>query len=201
MTIKTVGIIGAGLMGNGIAQTCAAAGARCEFEFQRRAPAVVNHPHEAAVAARVIERIVGPGLAMVQEPAMPSEDFAFMLQAKPGCYVWLGTGRGPDTPNVHNPHYDFNDAVIPLGDTPVIYTFTDEAPALATASLLPVIDRLLDRLVTAIAGGQRASGLQASGLQERLDALSLRSPKAGNSCSATLRCGCIRTLPRSTARN
>ena len=32
-----------------------------------------------------------------------------MLQAKPGCYIWLGGGRGPDTPNLHNPHYDFND--------------------------------------------------------------------------------------------
>ena len=45
------------------------------------------------------------------QPNMGSEDFAFMLQAKPGCYVWLGAGRGPDTPNVHNPHYDFNDDV------------------------------------------------------------------------------------------
>mgnify|MGYP003694655511 CR=1 FL=1 len=42
-------------------------------------------------------------------PEMGSEDFAFMLQAKPGCYVWLGGGRGPDTPNMHSPHYDFND--------------------------------------------------------------------------------------------
>ena len=38
-----------------------------------------------------------------------------MLQAKPGCYVWLGAGRGPDTPNVHNPHYDFNDDALPIG--------------------------------------------------------------------------------------
>ena len=48
-------------------------------------------------------------------PAMGSEDFAFMLQAKPGCYVWLGAGRGPDTPNIHNPQYDFNDDVLPIG--------------------------------------------------------------------------------------
>ena len=48
-------------------------------------------------------------------PNMGSEDFAFMLQAKPGCYVWLGAGRGPDTPNVHNPHYDFNDDALPIG--------------------------------------------------------------------------------------
>jgi hippurate hydrolase len=40
-----------------------------------------------------------------------------MLQAKPGCYIWLGGGRGPDTPLLHNPHYDFNDDLIPLGGT------------------------------------------------------------------------------------
>jgi amidohydrolase len=103
--------------------TCAAFGARAEFEFNRRAPAVVNHPHEAAVAARVIERIVGPGLAMLQEPAMPSEDFAFMLQVKSGAYCFIGNGEGlhrqlghGEGPcMLHNPSYDFNDAVLPLG--------------------------------------------------------------------------------------
>jgi len=48
-------------------------------------------------------------------PSMSSEDFAFMLQNKPGCYIWLGGGRGPDTPNLHNPRYDFNDDVLPIG--------------------------------------------------------------------------------------
>ena len=48
-------------------------------------------------------------------PSMGSEDFAFMLQAKPGCYIWLGGGRGPDTPNLHNPHYDFNDDTLRVG--------------------------------------------------------------------------------------
>ena len=103
--------------------TCAAFGARAEFTFDRRAPAVVNHPHEAAVAARVIERIVGPGLAMAQEPAMPSEDFAFMLQAKPGAYAFIGNGdglhrqpgHGEGPCMLHNPSYDFNDALLPLG--------------------------------------------------------------------------------------
>jgi metal-dependent amidase/aminoacylase/carboxypeptidase family protein len=46
---------------------------------------------------------------------MGSEDFAFMLQAKPGCYVWLGGGRGPGTPNLHNPYYDFNDEALAVG--------------------------------------------------------------------------------------
>ena len=48
-------------------------------------------------------------------PSMGSEDFAFMLQKKPGCYVWLGGGRGADTPNLHNPHYDFNDDALAIG--------------------------------------------------------------------------------------
>ena len=112
-------------MGAVAEHTCAAFGARAEFEFLRRAPAVVNHPHEAAVAARVIERIVGPGLARVQEPAMPSEDFAFMLQAKAGAYCFIGTGdglhrdpgHGEGPCMLHNPSYDFNDALLPLGAT------------------------------------------------------------------------------------
>ena len=105
--------------------TCAAFGARAEFDFQRRAPAVVNHPHEAAVAARVIERVVGPGLALPQEPAMPSEDFAFMLQAKAGAYCFIGNGDGLHRESghgegpcmLHNPSYDFNDSLLPLGAT------------------------------------------------------------------------------------
>ena len=48
-------------------------------------------------------------------PEMGSEDFAFMLQAKRGCYVWMGTGTGEATVNVHNPRYDFNDASLAIG--------------------------------------------------------------------------------------
>jgi hippurate hydrolase len=103
--------------------TCEAGGATCEFGFQRRAPAVVNHPREAAFAARVIAALVGPGLARPQEPAMASEDFAFMLQAKAGCYAFIGNGdgdhrhpgHGAGPCMLHNPSYDFNDALIPLG--------------------------------------------------------------------------------------
>jgi metal-dependent amidase/aminoacylase/carboxypeptidase family protein len=48
-------------------------------------------------------------------PSMASEDFAFMLRAKQRCYIWLGGGRGPDTPNLHSPHCDFNDDALPIG--------------------------------------------------------------------------------------
>ena len=47
-------------------------------------------------------------------PSMGSEDFGWMLQAKPGCYAWLGTG-GNTSCLLHNPYYDFNDEAIPLG--------------------------------------------------------------------------------------
>jgi metal-dependent amidase/aminoacylase/carboxypeptidase family protein len=46
---------------------------------------------------------------------MASEDFAFMLQQRPGCYVWLGAGRGADPPNIHSPYYDFNDDALAIG--------------------------------------------------------------------------------------
>jgi hippurate hydrolase len=112
-------------MGQIAEHTCAAAGARCEFEFDRRAPAVVNHRYEAEFARRVMAGIVGKAQALPQEPAMASEDFAFMLQAKPGAYGFIGNGdgahrepghgEGPCT--LHNSSYDFNDALIPLGAT------------------------------------------------------------------------------------
>ena len=105
--------------------TCAAFEARCDFEFVRRAPPVVNHEREALFAARVMAGIVGARQVLVQEPAMPSEDFAYMLQAKPGAYCFIGNGDGLHRESghgegpcmLHNPSYDFNDALIPLGAT------------------------------------------------------------------------------------
>jgi len=105
--------------------TCAAHGATCEFEFVRNYPPTVNAPAEAAFARRVMASIVGEGQVLEQEPTMGAEDFAYMLQAKPGAYCFiangdgdhraLGHGGGPCT--LHNPSYDFNDDLIPLGAT------------------------------------------------------------------------------------
>ena len=105
--------------------TCTAAEAGCEFEFHRRVPAVVNHQREAEFASRVMAGIVGPQNARAQEPAMASEDFAFMLQAKAGAYCFIGHGDGAHRElghgggpcMLHNPSYDFNDELIPLGAT------------------------------------------------------------------------------------
>jgi len=103
----------------------AAHDARIEFEFVRRVGPVVNTAYEANFAAEVIRSIVGPEHAVVQEPSMASEDFAFMLEAKPGCYAFIGNGlgehrhigHGEGPCMLHNPAYDFNDAVLPLGAT------------------------------------------------------------------------------------
>ncbi|MDE2047396.1 MAG: amidohydrolase [Betaproteobacteria bacterium] len=104
---------------------CAAFGATCEFSFHRNYPPTINHDKEAAFARKVMEGIVGADNVLVQEPTMGAEDFAFMLQAKPGAYCFIangdgshremGHGAGPCM--LHNPSYDFNDDLIPLGAT------------------------------------------------------------------------------------
>jgi hippurate hydrolase len=105
--------------------TCAAFGAHCEFDFRRKYPPTVNSAREAALAREVMAGIVGAEHVLAQEPTMGAEDFSFMLQAKPGAYAFisngngdhraLGHGGGPCT--LHNPSYDFNDALLPLGAT------------------------------------------------------------------------------------
>ncbi len=84
--------------------------------YERRYPATVNDEVETKHAIAAAAAVVGAANVETDPvPNMGSEDFAFMLQAKPGCYIWLGAGRGADTPNVHNPHYDFNDDALAIG--------------------------------------------------------------------------------------
>jgi amidohydrolase len=84
--------------------------------YERRYPALVNSETETQHAIVAATAVVGAtNVEINPTPEMGSEDFAFMLQAKPGCYVWLGAGRGADTPNIHSPQYDFNDDVLPIG--------------------------------------------------------------------------------------
>jgi metal-dependent amidase/aminoacylase/carboxypeptidase family protein len=84
--------------------------------YERRYPATVNSEQETGHAIAAAAAVVGAqNVDTDPTPEMTSEDFAFMLQAKPGCYVWLGAGRGPETPNIHNPQYDFNDDVLAIG--------------------------------------------------------------------------------------
>jgi len=105
--------------------TCAAHQATCEFEFLRNYPPTVNSAPEAEFARRVMQGIVGEAKVLAQEPTMGAEDFAYMLQARPGAYCFIangegahrmhGHGEGPCT--LHNASYDFNDDLIPLGAT------------------------------------------------------------------------------------
>jgi hippurate hydrolase len=84
--------------------------------YERRYPATVNSEAETRHAIAAASTVVGAANVDTDPvPELGSEDFSFMLQAKPGCYVWLGAGRGPETPNVHNPHYDFNDDALAIG--------------------------------------------------------------------------------------
>ncbi len=86
------------------------------LRYERRYPATVNAAAETQHAIAAAAAVVGAEHVDTDPtPEMGSEDFAFMLQEKPGCYVWLGAGTGPDTPNIHSPHYDFNDDALPIG--------------------------------------------------------------------------------------
>jgi hippurate hydrolase len=106
--------------------TSAAFDAKVDFQFKRNYPPLINHVEEAAFAAEVMTGIVGEKNVNAQvEPTMGAEDFAFMLQEKRGCYVFIGNGEGAHRAaghglgpcNLHNPSYDFNDELLPIGAT------------------------------------------------------------------------------------
>ena len=94
----------------------AAHGARATLQYKRGYPATVNQPEQSDTAARAAAEVVGE--ANVDRDPMPNmgaEDFAFMLQAKPGAYIWLGNGPGAGGCMLHNPRYDFNDQALTIG--------------------------------------------------------------------------------------
>lgn len=106
---------------NGIA---AAFNATIEFDFQRNYPPLVNHAAETAFAVKAMQAVVGAANVDTNvEPTMGAEDFAYMLQAKPGCYVFIGNGEGDHRVaghglgpcQLHNASYDFNDQLLPIG--------------------------------------------------------------------------------------
>ena len=91
-------------------------GCTAEVWYQRMYPATVNHAEQTAKAEKVAAEIVGPAkVSELPAPVMGGEDFAFMLEARPGSYLYLGGGRTDSDPNVHHPKYDFNDAILPIG--------------------------------------------------------------------------------------
>ncbi|GAB5509894.1 MAG: M20 aminoacylase family protein [Hyphomicrobiales bacterium] len=91
-----------------------AMGCTAELHYERNYPVVVNHERETEFAASIASKIVGADkVETAMAPVMGGEDFAYMLEGRPGAFVF--TGNGADSANLHSPHYDFNDDIIPLG--------------------------------------------------------------------------------------
>jgi amidohydrolase len=110
-----------GEMAQGVAS---AFGAGVDFGFKRNYPPLVNDPERTAFAIEAMRAVVGAANVNTDiEPTMGAEDFAFMLQAKPGCYVFIGNGDGEHRSGghglgpcqLHNGSYDFNDQLLPIG--------------------------------------------------------------------------------------
>jgi hippurate hydrolase len=109
--------------------TAAAFGAQCEFEFHRNYPPTINHTREVDFVRGVMQEVVGVDNTLAFEPTMGAEDFSYFLLDKPGAYFVIGNGDGTHRHgysedvhglgpcNLHNPYYDFNDELIPLGAT------------------------------------------------------------------------------------
>ncbi len=103
--------------------TCAAFDAECEFSFTRNYPPTVNHPNETEFARALLAQVAGADNVIEFEPTMGAEDFSYFLLDKPGCYFLIGNGDGSHREGghglgpcmLHNPSYDFNDALIPIG--------------------------------------------------------------------------------------
>jgi hippurate hydrolase len=93
--------------------TAAAYGAKAKLTYKRNYPVLVNHERETDFAAAVASQIVGPAqVDTALPPMMGAEDFSFMLQERPGAFIWVGNG---DSAGLHHPAYNFNDDVIPVG--------------------------------------------------------------------------------------
>ncbi len=106
-----------------VAQISAAFGLTASFEFNRNYPPTINHAAEAAFVREVACEVFGADAVPEQVPSSGAEDFSFLLMQKPGAYLFLGNGDGDHrSPGhgggpcmLHNPSYDFNDALLPLG--------------------------------------------------------------------------------------
>jgi hippurate hydrolase len=92
-------------------------GAQVEVKYERRYPPTINSVPESEFSARAASRVIGDDRVLRNEPpVMGAEDFAWMLLEKPGSYVWIG--NGPEHQGgcmLHNPGYDFNDRILPIG--------------------------------------------------------------------------------------
>jgi hippurate hydrolase len=91
-------------------------GAKAVLDYVSGYPCTINDERCAAFAAGVAAELVGGSRVLTSEPpSMGSEDFAYMAQVRPSAYIWLGQADADHGSGLHNPHYDFNDLVLPLG--------------------------------------------------------------------------------------
>ena len=96
-----------------VATIAAAHGATATLHYDRNYPVTRNHPAETAFAASIAAGVVGDvNVDAEAPPVMGGEDFSYMLEARPGAFIFVGNG---DTAGLHNPAYDFNDDAIPVG--------------------------------------------------------------------------------------
>ncbi len=100
-------------MGEIVAGQAASYGVEAELVYERHYPATVNDPDKAAFAAEVASDVVGSHRVVPEAGReMGAEDFAYMLQARPGAYLFIGQGASA---GLHTPQYNFNDAIAPVG--------------------------------------------------------------------------------------
>lgn len=98
------------------AAICAAHGATATVRYERRYPSTINTPTETEWSAAAAVAVAGKAqVDREPTPCMGSEDFSFMLQKCPGSYIWAGNGPADGNRTLHNPHYDFNDQLLPVG--------------------------------------------------------------------------------------
>ncbi len=96
-----------------VEHTAAAFGAKATLKYRRNYPVLVNHERQTDVAASVAKQIAGDAKVDTElPPMMGAEDFSFMLNERPGAFIWVGNG---DSAGLHHPKYNFNDEVIPFG--------------------------------------------------------------------------------------
>lgn len=99
-----------------VTNICEAFGAQGELDYRRIYPSTINDPAHAKICASVTAGFVGDDNVQLDlAPSMGAEDFSFMLQQRPGAYIWIGNGTSEGGQGLHNPYYDFNDDILPLG--------------------------------------------------------------------------------------
>jgi len=111
---------------------CAAYGGTCELNYMSGYPATINSVAETEISAKAVVDLLGEeNIIRNPTPSMGAEDFSYMLEARPGCYVWLGIGPGKGEGGcmLHSSRYDFNDDVLPIGASYWVKLVENELPA------------------------------------------------------------------------